>query len=153
MSTGSHPAAGVVLGSIVSLLLILLLAAAGCIVPQTQPPPAPTPEFRSESVGYDDQVTFQFIPDTSVPATYFVTYDITRNGATVASEVQAVYEAVDRASPVSFTVQCESGDSVEIAITIVNADGVEVYASRIAVRSGTGGESFAAESTWETRRT
>ncbi len=153
MSPGGHSAAGVTIGLVASLLLILLLAAAGCIVPQVQPPPAPTPEFRSESVGYDDQVIFQFIPDTSVPAIYFVTYDITRNGATVVSEVQAVYKAVDRTSPVSFTVQREPGDSVEIAITIVNADGVEVYASRIAVRGGTGGESFAEESTWEMRRT
>lgn len=152
MPAANRPAAGVTIGLAVFLLLIPLLAAAGCTGPQVQPPPAPAPEFRSESVGYDDRVVFRFIPDTSQPATYFVTYDITRNGNTVTSEVQAVYEGVDRSSPIEFTVEREPGDAVEIAITVVNADGVEVHMSRIAVRSGVGSESFAEESTREMRR-
>ncbi|MDN7024713.1 hypothetical protein FGU65_07405 [Methanoculleus sp. FWC-SCC1] len=152
MTAGSRPAAGVTIGLVVSLLLMLLLAASGCTVPQVQPPPAPTPEFRSESVGYDDRVVFRFIPDTSQPATYFVTYDITRNGNTVTSEVQAVYEGVVRSGPIEFTVERGPGDAVEIAITVVNADGVEVHMSRIAVRSGVGAENFTVESTREMRR-
>ncbi len=140
------------IGTIAFCLLLLLICGAGCIGPQAQPP-APTPDFQAESVGYNDRIIFQFVPDTGTPATYFVTYEITRNGTTVRSETQSVYNAVDRTTPIVFTVQREPGDSVAIEITIFNADGREVYASEITVRSGMGDESVVTESAVTSGRT
>ncbi|RXE56935.1 hypothetical protein ABH15_01960 [Methanoculleus taiwanensis] len=129
------------IGTAAFCLLLLLICSPGCIGQSIPQPSAPMPDFRAESVGYDDRIVFRFIPDTGTPATYFVTYEIIRNGTTVRSETQTVYNAVDRSNPIAFTVQREPGDSVVIEITIVNADGWEVYASGITVRSSTDGES------------
>jgi hypothetical protein len=105
---------------------------AGCLGTYEEEAAVPLPEFRAETIGYDDRVIFRFIPDIAEPCTYVATYEITRNGTTYQSRSNARYDGISSDNPIRFTVRREPGEIVAISLEIRNEEGVPVH------KSGTG---------------
>jgi hypothetical protein len=128
-------------GCMACAFLIVILLSAGCIEPQQQREQVPGPDFRGETINYDDRVIFRFIPDTAEPATYSVTYTIEKGvpwGTTIESRDNATYEHISNDNPLEFVVDRQAGsDRVAIEIEIRNTEGEVLHRSRTSVKPGT----------------
>jgi hypothetical protein len=110
-------------------LSVMVLAGAGCMEADDTPLPSPAPEFIPEAIGYDTHVIYRYVPQSETPATYLVTYEITRNETTVTARTNEQYENVSDENPIEFLVERNPGDSTAITIEISTPGGKVAHTS------------------------
>ncbi|WP_214040996.1 hypothetical protein [Methanoculleus sp.] len=124
--------------SLVCLFLAVVLLSAGCTSGE-QPPAgkAADPDFRGETLSYDDRVVFRLIPEADEAAAYSVTCTIERDisrGTTIETRANVLYENISRGNPIEIVVPREDpSDGAAIEIEIRSTTGEVQYRSRTSV--------------------
>ncbi|HDS64085.1 MAG TPA: hypothetical protein ENN52_08245 [Methanofollis liminatans] len=89
--------------------------------------------FYETAAAMDDRVVFTFVPTGANVSAYLVTYEVKREGSTVAAADGKYYDGVSASHPIVIAVGRSPGEVVSIAISIKTPDGEVVYESASSV--------------------
>ncbi len=128
--------------SLVCLFLAAVLLSAGCTsAEQPHAGKAAGPDFRGETLGYDDRVVFRFIPEADEAAAYSVTCTIEQDvswGTTIETRENVIYENISGDNPIEFVIlRQDPSDGAAIEIEIRSTTGEVLHRSRTSVTPAT----------------
>ncbi|EJG07346.1 hypothetical protein Metli_1394 [Methanofollis liminatans DSM 4140] len=89
--------------------------------------------FYETAAAMDDRVVFTFVPTGANVSAYLVTYEVKREGSTVAAADGKYYDGVSASHPIVIAAGRSPGELVSIAISIKTPDGEVVYESASSV--------------------